>query len=306
MSWYPDAIQRPVARFNPGGSKALLRTKGRGICYHVAVSLSSSLYNYFNQSGNPCSHFYVRLDGTVEQYVDTDYRAPANLEGNKTLLSIETAGGVTNAETEPWTNAQQFSLIKLSNWLIQIDNIPEQLMINSRPETKGLGWHELGVEPWIVSGGEKWSESYGKICPGNIKIEQIRTVILPGIKGDISMADFATIEAQLSDLKTMVQNLIDAEAARYGVYTGRYNVETNRWESEVARDQAENALWVAEANRDQEEAQKFEELKASIDAIPAAVVQQLSIELPEIPETTITQIVETLINKTSLHVQQTA
>lgn len=260
MPWYPDAIRKPVERFNPGGDKAVIRVKGRGVCFHVAVSLAASLFNYFNQPGNPCSHFYVRLDGTVEQYVDTNYRAPAQLQGNPTMLGIETAGGVTNADTEPWTNAQLIGLVNLTKWLESIDGFPLKLMENSRLPTEGLGWHRLGINPWRVSGGELWSESEGKVCPGSKKIEQIRTVILPGAKGDLDMADHASLEAQLNDLKQMVQNLIDAEAARYGVYTGRYNAETRRWESEVARDQAESALWVAEAQRDADEMAKLDEI----------------------------------------------
>jgi len=213
MPWYPGAIIKKVTRFNPGGSNASKRKKGRGVCNHVAVSEAASLFNYFNQPGNPCSHFYVRRDGTVEQYVDTDYVAPCNLDGNPTLLSIETQGGVNSPETEPWTSAQLNSQINLHIWLQGVDGFPIQLMTDSRPETKGIGWHELGIEPHVVSGGELWSSAYGKICPGNKKIEQIKTVIYPGVKE--GGADMDLTEQNLDDIALRVWNfLIAGEQAK--------------------------------------------------------------------------------------------
>jgi N-acetylmuramoyl-L-alanine amidase len=298
MPWYPDAIKKPVTRFNPGGDKATLRTKGRGVCYHVAVSLSASLFNYFNTPGNPCSHFYVRFDGTVEQYVDTDYRAPANLQGNPTLLSIETMGGKTNVDTEPWTPDQLTSLIKLTQWLQFLDRFPIQLMPNSISSSKGLGWHKLGVNPWRVDSGELWSESYGKVCPGAKKIEQINTVILPGVKGEI--VDMATLES----IETKLDGLIAAEAARYGVYTGRYNVETDRWESEVDRDAAEANLWVAEIQRDKEADTKLDQILANTnpEQLAAKVVEQLVQNFPEIDGVMVKGIVVDVINSSKLQV----
>lgn len=188
MAWFPGAIRKEVTRFNPGGDRARLRIKGRGICDHVAASEAASLFNYFNEPGNPCSHFYVRRSGIVEQYVDTDWVAPANLEGNPTLLSIETQGGATEltVDIEPWEPAALDALIQLHIWLQKIDGFPIQEMPNSLSTSKGVGYHRLGIDPWRVLGGELWSRSTGKLCPGLEKIRQIRTVIIPSMKqGDI-------------------------------------------------------------------------------------------------------------------------
>ncbi len=171
MAWYPGAIRKTVARHRTP------MARHRGICNHVAVSEAASLFNYFNQPGNPTSHFYVRRDGKVEQYVDTQFRAPANLEGNPTLISIETQGGVRDVDHEPWTSAQVATLADIAAWANRVHGIPLVAMADSRPSTTGIGYHRLGVEPWRVDGGELWSSAYGKVCPGAAKIAQIPDII---------------------------------------------------------------------------------------------------------------------------------
>ena len=171
MPWFPGAIRRPVTRHRTPMSRH------RGLCLHVAVSEGASLFGYFNQPGNPTSHFYVRRDGTVEQYVDTQFRAPAQLEGNPTMISAETQGGVHNVDTEQWTPQQVTSLARIAAWCNDVHGIRLGLMPDSRPQSTGVGPHRLGIDPWRVSGGEHWSESYGKVCPGAGKIAQIPRII---------------------------------------------------------------------------------------------------------------------------------
>lgn len=171
MAWYPKAIRKEITRH-----RTLRVRKGR-VCLHVAVSEGSSLFGYFNQKGNPTSHFYVRKDGQIEQYVDTKYRAPANLDGNSSLISFESQGGVHNVDSEPWTAAQVTAFAECIAWLHEVEGVPLVQMTNSRPESVGIGYHKLGVDPYRVSGGEKWSSSYGKVCPGAGKIKQIPTII---------------------------------------------------------------------------------------------------------------------------------
>lgn len=171
MAWYPKAIRKEITRH-----RTLRVRKGR-VCLHVAVSEGSSLFGYFNQKGNPTSHFYVRRDGTIEQYVDTKYRAPANLDGNSSLISFESQGGVKNVDTEPWTAAQVEAFAECIAWLNKVEGVPLVQMTNSKPTSVGIGYHKLGVDPYRVSGGEKWSSSYGKVCPGAGKIKQIPGII---------------------------------------------------------------------------------------------------------------------------------
>src|SRR6266508_4058674 len=200
MAWYPGAIRKEVTRHRTPMARY------RGVCNHVAVSEAASLFGYFNEPGNPTSHFYVRKSGVVEQYVSTAYRAPAQLEGNSSMISIETQGGVTHLETEPWTEAQLQTLAGIAHWAHQLHGVPLVRMTGSRPETRGIGYHRLGIDPWRVDGGERWSKAYGKVCPGNAKIAQIPEIIArakgsaEGDDGTMAWTD-AQIAATLAHLK---------------------------------------------------------------------------------------------------------
>lgn len=169
--WYPGAIRKEIRKF-----RTPIRTQSRAFILHVAVSEADSLYGYFSGAA-VASHFYVRKNGIVEQYVDTRYQAPANLYANSTAISVETQGGVRNANSEPWTDAQLKALAQLSKWLHETHDIPLQVMKDSRPSTRGIGYHRLGVDPYRVSGGELWSSAYGKICPGQGKINQVDDIV---------------------------------------------------------------------------------------------------------------------------------
>jgi N-acetylmuramoyl-L-alanine amidase len=209
VGWYPGAIRKEVTRHRTR------MERHRGICEHVAVSEAASLFNYFNQSGNPTSHFYVRKDGKVEQYVDTIYIAPCQLDGNPTLISIETQGGVNNPDSEPWTAAQCESLAGIAAWAHKLHGIPLKSMPNSLPSSTGVGYHRLGVDPWRVPNGEKWSSAYGKICPGTGKIAQIPGIITranqltTGDDGAMAWTD-AQITKHLENQQILI-NLIEAQ-----------------------------------------------------------------------------------------------
>lgn len=182
MARYPGAIQKPIT-----ASKGRQRlTVYNRMNLHVAVSEASSLHGYFNKSGIPDSHFYVRRDGTVEQYVDTAYRAFADLEGNDATISVETQGMGPGG----WTPQQRESLARLYAWAVKTHNIARKMAKDSKigPSSQGLSWHRLGCDgnfpslPSILAGrtqrggGMHYSTSRGKVCPGDDRIEQI-----PGI-----------------------------------------------------------------------------------------------------------------------------
>ena len=179
MARMPGALWKPVNKNRPA------RRKGRGICLHVAVSEAASLQGFFSGS-TADSHFYVRKDGTIEQMVDTDLVAYANAAGNSTLISVETQGGVTNADGEPWTPQQVDALARICRWASDTDGFPLQPMPDSRPTSRGVGYHRLGCKPWVVAGGEVWSSSVGKICPGAAKIAQIPQIIAAAAGGSVA------------------------------------------------------------------------------------------------------------------------
>lgn len=182
MARYPGAIWKPITAGK--GRKKL--TVWNRVNLHIAVSNANSLHGYFNKSGIPDSHFYVRHDGKIEQYVDTAYQAFADLEGNDATISIETAG----TGTGNWSAEQRESLAQLYAWAVKTHGIARKMATSSKPgnESKGLSWHRLGCDgnfpplPSILAGrtqrggGMRYSLSLGKVCPTDARIKQI-----PGI-----------------------------------------------------------------------------------------------------------------------------
>ena len=176
MAWYPSAIRREIPRFRTAMSPVRVNL-------HTAVSNAPSLYSYFAEPGRVCSHFYVRQDGTVEQYVDTAYRAAADLEGNPDTISIETWDGWgaswTSGPVPAWTPAQVDSLARLVGWALDTHGIPARLATSSvpGPTSHGVSWHRLGIDPWRKVGGLYYSRSTGKVCPGDARIGQIPAIL---------------------------------------------------------------------------------------------------------------------------------
>lgn len=182
MARYSGAIWKPITAYK--GRQQL--TVHNRMNLHVAVSEAPSLHGYFNKSGIPDSHFYVRRDGTIEQYVDTSLRAFADLEGNDATISVETQGMGPGG----WTPEQRESLARLYAWAVETHGIARKMATNSKPgeTSQGLSWHRLGCDgnfpalPSILAGrtqrggGMHYSTSLGKVCPGDDRIEQI-----PGI-----------------------------------------------------------------------------------------------------------------------------
>lgn len=168
MGWMPGAVRSPFP--TPGRAR---RRKGRGVAYHVAVSEAESLRPWPGADW----HFYVSKKGTIYQFIDTDLQSWTTGAGNSSMIGVETEGGVHNPETEPWTDAQLDALARIARWAHETEGIPLRLMKSSHPSERGLGWHKLGVRPWVVPGGELWSSAYGKICPGRAKIAQMPEVL---------------------------------------------------------------------------------------------------------------------------------
>lgn len=191
MAWYPDAIRKPVERYKHGGSVSTAMPHPKRLCLHTAVSSADSLFSLFNTPGNPVAHFYVREDGRIEQYVNTDTRASANLEGNHDTISVESWDNGGNHRK--WTPAQVEAVAKLAVWVHKHHRIPLKRCPSSKPGSDGIAWHRLGIEGNFpdppgkllggrVNGGEKWTESTGKVCPFDEKIRGIVDDIIPRAK----------------------------------------------------------------------------------------------------------------------------
>lgn len=180
MDWLKDAFKRPLKiNYTQGMRKGM---PWLGVILHVAVSESDSLYGWFSQArAGASSHFYVRRDGTYEQYVSLRDRSWAQVAGNDQYISIETQG----MGSGKWTAAQVATLAMLCRTLSDEYGFPLTAMTTSEKGVKGIGYHLLGV-PADASqksrgvsqtGGLMWSSAVGKVCPGPDRVKQVPEII---------------------------------------------------------------------------------------------------------------------------------
>ena len=161
------------------------------VCVHTIVGYAPA----------HAAHFSVAADGKIYQSRDTDYRSAANLEGNPRVIAIENEdhgpayGDWSGNNVPPLTDAQVVSNAKILRWAHAEHGIPLALCPDSRPTSRGLAYHRQGIDgnfdtfrfPGRVSGGEVWTLSPGKVCPGDNRIAQLPD-ILRLAKGDDDMA----------------------------------------------------------------------------------------------------------------------
>jgi len=150
--FYPKAIVKNIA---PGSNDPAI--KPRVAILHVAISEGESLFGWFNgPSGGVESHFYIRRDGTVEQYRSIYFQADANFDANDFAVSIETQGMGPGR----WTRAQVRAIKALLLWLHNEADIP--LHRCKVWDGAGVGYH---------SSFAQWNHA-GKPCPGADRIKQ--------------------------------------------------------------------------------------------------------------------------------------
>jgi N-acetylmuramoyl-L-alanine amidase len=151
------------------------------------------------------AHFSTHANGRIDQSRDTRFRSGANEDGNHRIIAIENEdrGGPfpdwnpDDGHAVPkFTDAQVEACAQILAWAHKVHDIPLELCPNSRPGSRGLAYHRQGVDGDFeddpryefhgrVSGGEVWSESFGKSCPGDRRIKQ-RVDILARAKEIVS------------------------------------------------------------------------------------------------------------------------
>lgn len=168
MAKCPFAVQKLLPENRTQG-----RITPRAVICHQAVSSAASLYDFFKGSSDLESHFYVNKEGTLEQYMDTLVRADANYLANDFAISIETWDNAGRATK--WNQKQLNMIIRLIDWLCKVHPGIRRDQI-TRWNGSGIGWHvQFGAPgPWTPS---------AKTCPGAGRIEQIKKIIIPTIKG---------------------------------------------------------------------------------------------------------------------------
>jgi hypothetical protein len=171
--------------------------------------------------GNPpahAAHFSTRADGHIFQSRDTAYRSAANYRGNHRVIAIENDDhgpeyGVWNTRdghaVPRFTVAQVEAVAQICAWAHRTHGVPLVLCPNSLPTSRGIAYHRQGIDGnWTgyayggrVTGGELWSESGGKVCPGDRRIRQLIEEIIPrareiaGLEQDLDANDKNTLNA---------------------------------------------------------------------------------------------------------------
>lgn len=173
----------PFARWRPIPENATQpRITPTQAILHSAVdspSLLTSLFGFFSRKDVSVeSHFHVLVDGTIEQYMDTERRADANRYANARAVSIETEDN-GDPDNTPWTDAQLQSIIRLLRWLRETHDIP--MWACPAWDQPGLGYHSM----WGAPG--PWTPARGKTCPGRIRIRQFHDVIVPALAMEAAM-----------------------------------------------------------------------------------------------------------------------
>lgn len=232
--WMPGALRKPLERNFTNARRKVTDA----IILHVAVSESASLQGWFNNPrAGASSHFYVRRDGTIEQYIPINKISWAGVRSDQRAISVETQGMGHGA----WTPAQLDALEKIIRYCRSMyPSIPARIMASSKTSEKGIGWHRLGVPATSTqkllgrsqTGGELWSGAVGKICPGSERIRQIPALVQriagtsqpvtykkpaatpPAAKPVVSTVPVMQVQKQLAALG-LYQRAIDGQAGTY-------------------------------------------------------------------------------------------
>lgn len=154
------------------------------VCVHTIVGYAPA----------HAAHFSTHHDGRIQQSRDTRYRSGANLNGNHRVIAIENEdhgsafGGwnVNDGHSVPeMTDAQITANAKILAFAHRRHGVPLQLCPDSKPGSRGLAYHRQGIDgnfgsyryPGRVSGGEVWTEHFGKVCPGDNRIAQLPEIL---------------------------------------------------------------------------------------------------------------------------------
>lgn len=170
------------------------------------------------QSGGTAAHFTTGADGEIIQCRDTGYESIASLHGNWHTIAIENedtgpAYKWVNGAVPRFTAAQAEAIAKILVWCHKQHDIPLALVPDSKVGRRGIAYHRQGIPgnfvgPYkgMVSGGELWSSSFGKVCPGDARIHQLIEEILPRAR---QLAN-PTVSEEDDDVKPRLCRYIDS------------------------------------------------------------------------------------------------
>lgn len=169
MAWCPFAVWKPLPE-----NKTQARIDPSVAIIHSAVDAPgpTSLFPYFARSDVKTeTTFFIKNDGEIEQYMDTEVRADGNRYANPFAVSIETEDD-GDPNQRPLTLAQIVSLRRLLEWLFKVHPKIKRRVCPAW-NAAGVGWHSMWGAP------SEWTPARGKTCPGLARIPQIKREIVP-------------------------------------------------------------------------------------------------------------------------------
>lgn len=159
-----------------------------GVIIHTSVTATPA----------PAATASFLANGTCIQHRDTTWKPAANSDGNWHLGAFECMD--RGPEFGNWnkydghavpgfTSAQRESIADKLAQYNTLHSVPLVMLPNSKVGNRGIGYHRQGVDgafltnnyayPGRVTGGERWSIDFGKVCPGDRRITELIKIILP-------------------------------------------------------------------------------------------------------------------------------
>ncbi len=192
MAICPFAVWRPLPE-----NKTQVRITPRAFILHSASVNSSNIWSYFARDDvKEESHFFVKWNGVIEQFMDTEVKADANRYANPFGISVETEDD-GDPNRQPWSPEQSDSLVRLFDWSVETHKIIRQLI--PKWDGTGVGYHTMWGAPSM------WTP-VNKTCPGTIRIRQFNDQLLPRL---LKLSRPPTIEEE-RDLMSAALNDTDA------------------------------------------------------------------------------------------------
>lgn len=160
MTRFPAATWRgPVPNETPGGMRS-----HHGLVLHIQEGTEAGTDAWFhNPSSQVSAHFGNPKSGPLDQWVDTDDRAWAEVNGNPDWISVENEGH----SGDSLTASQLENVAQLLAWLHTTYDVPLAISDTPASGTPGLTGHGLG--------GADWGGHYD--CPGAPILAQRAAVI---------------------------------------------------------------------------------------------------------------------------------
>lgn len=180
MARCPFANQRILEPENTRARRIVPRT----VILHTAVDAPgpTDLARYFDAENIGAeSTFYVHLDGTIDQLMDTEREADANGSADQFAISVETEDDSARRGSDilPWTVAQLSALYRLINWCCDVHHIPRRRATSARlPGAAGIAYHSQPMrERFDGTAHNPWTAYQGKSCPGDARVAQYPALV---------------------------------------------------------------------------------------------------------------------------------